>query len=146
MDSFDKEKRSEIMKAVRSNDTKLEKRLAQELWRNGIRYRKNVKDLRGKPDFAIKKYKVVIFVDSCFWHGCPEHCRIPRSNTEYWVSKINRNIERDKQITQHYLNNNWTVIRIWEHSMKRNFQETSDQVVTTVKEKMNDISRKTKLL
>lgn len=136
VDSFDKEKRSEIMKAVRSSDTKLEKRLAQELWRNGIRYRKNVKDLMGKPDFAMKKYKVVIFVDSCFWHGCPEHCRIPQSNTEYWVSKINRNMERDKQTTQHYLDNNWTVIRIWEHQMKTNFKETLDQVLPAIKEKM----------
>jgi DNA mismatch endonuclease (patch repair protein) len=135
-DSFNKEKRSDIMRSVKSSGSKLERKLAQHLWCNGIRYRKNVKDLRGKPDLAIKKYKVVIFVDSCFWHGCPEHCRIPHSNTEYWVSKINRNMERDNQITLYYLANNWTVIRIWEHEMKSKLEATLDRVLTAIKENM----------
>jgi DNA mismatch endonuclease (patch repair protein) len=135
-DSIEKEKRSEIMKAVRSSGSKLEKKLAQELWRNGIRYRKNVKDLKGKPDFAIKRYKTVIFVDSCFWHGCKEHCRIPQSNRDYWTSKINRNKERDQETTQFYENENWTVIRVWEHEMKTNFMETSERVLALVKEQI----------
>lgn len=68
-DVFSKEIRSKIMRAVRSKGTKIEDAVARELFRNGIRYRRNVKDLPGKPDIAIKKYKMVIFIDSCFWHG-----------------------------------------------------------------------------
>jgi len=66
----------------------------------------------------------VLFLDSCFWHGCKEHCRYPVTNKDYWHSKISRNIQRDKEAAKYYLDNNWTIIRIWEHDLKENFDES----------------------
>ncbi|MBD0383275.1 very short patch repair endonuclease [Paenibacillus sedimenti] len=123
-DTFSKEKRSEIMRAVRGKKTTLETKVSKALWKRGIRFRQNVKDLRGKPDIAIKKYKIVIFIDSCFWHGCEEHCRIPSSNINYWTSKIARNVRRDHETTQYYVENGWNILRIWEHDIKKRFDET----------------------
>lgn len=71
MDNITKDKRSDVMRAVKSKNTKIEQKVCKEIWKKGIRFRKNVKDLKGKPDISIKKYKIVIFIDSCFWHGCP---------------------------------------------------------------------------
>jgi len=95
MDKYDKATRSRMMRAVKSKSTRLEDKVAHELWKRGFRFRRNVKDLYGKPDIAIKKYKVVVFIDSCFWHGCKEHCRMPESNKEFWEKKIVQNMERD---------------------------------------------------
>lgn len=101
VDTFSKDERSKIMRTVKSKKTSLESSVTKELWKRGVRYRTNVLDLFGKPDIAIKKYKVVVFIDSCFFHGCPLHCRIPKSNEGYWIGKIQRNIERDLLVT-HY--------------------------------------------
>lgn len=90
-DKFTKELRSRNMKAIRSKETKLEQQVAQELWKRGFRFRKNVKKLFGTPDISIKKYKVVVFLDSFFWHGCQLHGRIPENNREYWIKKIKYN-------------------------------------------------------
>lgn len=129
VDNVSPQKRSEIMKAVHSKSTKLEQRVRKKLWRLGIRYRINVSDLVGKPDIAIKKYKLVIFIDSCFWHGCPEHGRIPKSNTEFWLEKIKKNKQRDVRVTEHYHNNGWSVLRIWEHQLRgAYFDETVDYI------------------
>ncbi|OGI25396.1 MAG: hypothetical protein A2287_09455 [Candidatus Melainabacteria bacterium RIFOXYA12_FULL_32_12] len=68
-----------MMRAVKSKHTRLEDIVVNELHKRGLRFRRNVKDLKGKPDIAIKKYKIVIFIDSCFWHGCKKHCRMPKS-------------------------------------------------------------------
>lgn len=117
-DRVSKETRSEIMKSVKSKRTKIEETLSKELWKHGFRFRRNVKGLLGTPDFALKTKKIVIFVDSCFWHGCMEHCKMPKSNVEFWNEKINRNKKRDLKVTQHYVSGGWTILRIWEHSIK----------------------------
>ena len=127
-DTFSKEQRRKTMQAIKSERTKLEEKITNALWRKGFRFRKNVKTLKGKPDIAIKKYKVVIFLDSCFWHGCKKHCRYPSTNREYWHSKINRNMQRDKEVTDYYLNNDWNILRIWEHDIKENFDESIDRI------------------
>jgi DNA mismatch endonuclease (patch repair protein) len=62
--------------------------------------------------------KIAIFIDSCFWHGCKKHCRIPTANQEYWINKINRNKERDKEVNAYYKKRNRKIIRIWEHDLK----------------------------
>ncbi|MCY8698783.1 very short patch repair endonuclease [Bacillus spizizenii] len=134
MDNVSKEKRSNTMKAVKSKNTKIEKVVSKEIWRRGIRFRKNVKNLKGKPDIAIKKYKIVIFIDSCFWHGCPLHGRIPKSNVEFWNNKIKRNIERDKSINQYYTRKGWNILRIWEHDLnKKKFSQTIDKIEEWIK-------------
>lgn len=115
------EQRSKIMSRVRGRNTKLEQSVSHILWRNGFRFRKNVLTLYGKPDIAIKKYKIVIFIDSCFWHGCDNHFKLPVKNTDYWNKKITRNIERDEEVTLYYRDVNWTLIRVWEHDLKSHF-------------------------
>jgi DNA mismatch endonuclease, patch repair protein len=87
--------------------------------------------IKGSPDFVFLKRRLAIFVDGCFWHGCPKHCRIPKSNEEYWVTKINQNKKRDYKVTKELRGKNWTVIRLWEHELKDN----------QFKRKMNKIKR-----
>lgn len=122
-DTFSKKNRRKTMQAIKSKNTKLENLIIKELWKKGYRFRRNVQNLKGKPDIAIKKYKIVIFIDSCFWHGCKLHCRIPSSNKDYWIKKIERNRNRDKEITEYYINNGWHILRIWEHQIKEDFQD-----------------------
>lgn len=118
-DIFNKKKRSEIMSKVKNKDSKIEVEFRKKLWKEGFRYRKNATNYFGKPDLALPKYKTVIFIDSCFWHGCPKHCRLPESNTEFWKNKIERNRQRDKEVDKYYRNINWNVIRAWEHQLKK---------------------------
>jgi DNA mismatch endonuclease (patch repair protein) len=121
--------RSQIMRAIKSSGTNIENKAARELWKRGFRFRRNVKSLYGKPDMAIKKYKVVIFIDSCFWHNCPIHGHHPKSNTSYWDLKLKRNIIRDENVNAYYLKNKWNIIRIWEHSLLSNYEETIKEIV-----------------
>lgn len=117
-DIFSKKKRSEIMSKIKGKETKLEIAFRKELWRSGYRYRKNVSGYFGKPDILLKKYKTVIFTDSCFWHGCKKHFRLPSSKVDYWTNKISRNKKRDKKVDSYYKKNGWNIIRVWEHDRK----------------------------
>lgn len=119
MDTVSKTKRSEIMSRIKSRDSKIEIAFRKELWRRGFRYLKNPSKYFGKPDIVLPKYNTVIFIDSCFWHGCKKHCRMPTSRTEYWYQKIERNRQRDKIVNKHYRKTQWNIIRIWEHDLKR---------------------------
>lgn len=120
MDKVSKEMRSRIMSAIRSKDTKMEIAFRKALFKKGVRFRKHVSGLIGKPDIAVKSKRVAIFLDSCFWHRCPRHFRKPTSNKRYWNNKIARNIERDEEINKHYNSAGWKVIRFWEHDTERN--------------------------
>lgn len=120
------------MQAIRAKDTKLENQIITDLWRNGLRFRRNVKDLKGKPDIAIKKYRVVVFIDSCFWHGCKSHCRMPKSNVDYWQNKIKRNKKRDRKINKFYNDENWRILRIWEHQVKDDSEGVVDKIIEFV--------------
>ena len=131
-DKFSKEVRSRTMQAVKSKDTKFENTVTKRIWNEGIRFRKNVNDLMGKPDIAIKKYKIVIFLDSCFWHGCELHYRAPEANKEYWQKKIERNRMRDLKTTKYYVNHNWHILRIWEHDLKRDFDKTIKSIINFI--------------
>lgn len=130
-DTVSKEQRRKNMQAIKSR-SKLENRVTRELWNRGIRFRKNVKELYGKPDIAIKKYKMVIFIDSCFWHACEKHGNNPKSNTEYWDKKLQRNKERDKEVNKYYEENGWNIKRIWEHELKEEFNETVNRIVAFI--------------
>lgn len=129
MDNLTKEQRKKNMCAIRSTNTKMENIISSELWNKGIRFRKNVKSLPGRPDIAIKKYKIVIFLDSCFWHKCPIHYKEPKSNKEYWLPKIERNISRDKEINEYYQSKKWNIMRIWEHEVKKELPETVEKII-----------------
>jgi len=74
--------------------------------------------LPGKPDFVFRKERLAVFVDGCFWHGCPKHLRVPGSNVAYWNAKLGRNLARDRKVNAALRRAGWTVVRIWEHSLK----------------------------
>lgn len=134
-----KEERRKIMQSVRSQ-SKLENLVSRELWKKGYRFRKNARSLYGTPDISIKKYKIVIFVDSCFWHQCPIHGRIPKSNQDFWVEKLNRNKERDVEVNEYYKKNGWHIIRIWEHDIK----EDLDKIVNELADFIEKIKKSKK--
>ena len=100
-DDLTPEQRRKNMQAIKSKDTAIELALRKALWHKGIRYRKKCKTLIGKPDIAITKYKIAVFCDSEYWHGCDWENRNQRikSDREYWISKIERNMARDKEVT-----------------------------------------------
>ena len=138
MDNLTKEQRHKNMKRIHSKDTSIELKLRKALWKNGIRYRKNVNELPGKPDIVITKYKIVIFCDSEFFHGKDWEVLRPRlekgDNAEYWIKKLKRNIERDDLVNKRLLVEGWTVIRFWGKDIMKN----TDQCVKVVKETIFD--------
>jgi DNA mismatch endonuclease (patch repair protein) len=121
-DKFDKPKRSEIMSRVRGADTKPEMAVRRVLFGLGFRYRLHRKDLPGTPDIVLPKYRLVINVNGCFWHGCP-HCRHarvrPESNKEYWNEKLDRNMRRDKENQKALEALGWRTLVVWECEIKK---------------------------
>jgi DNA mismatch endonuclease (patch repair protein) len=121
-DMFDRQTRSGIMAKVRSANTTPEIRVRKLLHSMGRRFRLQRRDLPGNPDIVLPKYKTVIFVHGCFWHGCPtcRHARIrPVANSEYWESKLNRTLERDKNNVAALGKLGWKVMVIWECETKK---------------------------
>ena len=122
------------MQAIKSKDTSIELALRHALWHCGIRYRKNYKGLPGKPDIVITKYRIAIFCDSDYWHGYDwenRHRRI-KSNREYWIPKIERNMQRDKEVTAQLQEAGWTVLRFWEWQIKKHLDECVNVVIKTI--------------
>ncbi|MBX3091194.1 MAG: very short patch repair endonuclease [Cryobacterium sp.] len=106
------------MMGNRSSDTKPELFVRQRLHAMGLRYRTNArpeKDLRRTADILFTRARVVVLIDGCYWHGCPDHCRMPVMNREYWEAKIARNRERDCQTTKELTRRGWRVLRFWSH-------------------------------
>ena len=118
MDKLSPSQRHLCMSHIHSRDTKPELLVRRWLWSHGYRYRLNVKGVPGKPDIVMRPYHTAIFVNGCFWHGHKGCCKIPKSNTEFWVNKIRRNQERDQQNYQVLKDNGWHVIVIWECQLK----------------------------
>jgi DNA mismatch endonuclease (patch repair protein) len=120
-DNLKPEDRRKTMRAVKGKGTTPERRLFAMLAGMGLKgWRKNARDITGKPDVVFGNEQIAIFVDGCFWHGCP-HCQRnlkPETNRQYWEKKINRNIELAKLNNQKLLENQWIVIRVWEHELK----------------------------
>ena len=127
MDHFTPQQRSKNMAAVHSKDTKPELVVRKGLWRKGFRYRLNDKRLPGHPDLVLRKYRTCIFINGCFWHG-HEGCKyytIPKSNTEFWVAKVKRNKERDKEEQRKLAKMGWHSIIVWECELKPQKQEAT---------------------
>ncbi|WP_262890877.1 very short patch repair endonuclease [Algoriphagus iocasae] len=112
--------RSFNMSKIRGQNTKPEKLLKKALWHAGVRYKTPKHKLPGKPDISLKKYKLVIFVDGTFWHGYDWENRREaiKSNREFWIAKIERNMERDMEINAYYKSKSWTVLRFWDFEVK----------------------------
>lgn len=109
--------RSRCMARNKGRDTKLEVALRKLCWALGLRYRIR-SSLFGKPDFFFPKQKVAVFVDGCFWHGCPEHYKTPSTRKEFWKKKLDANRARDALVTHTLTSEGWRVVRIWEHQLK----------------------------
>ena len=138
MDTHTKQQRSYNMSRIQSKNSKPETIVRSFLFSKGFRYRKNVKKLAGCPDIVMKKYKTVIFVNGCFWHkhDCPEFVS-PKSNTEYWSNKINRNVERDLVNAEKLKLLGWRVITIWECRLKKNtISNTLERLVNEIKQQV----------
>jgi len=103
------------MMSIRSEDTKPELQLRKALWKEGLRYRKHYGDQR--IDVAFPSKKLAIFVDGCFWHGCPLHSHTPKSNQAYWLPKLRKNMERDASTNEILKRSGWIVMRFWEHDL-----------------------------
>src|ERR1035441_718027 len=132
MDTVSRTERSRVMSLVKQRDSRIELLLRHGVWRAGIRYRKHPKIL-GTPDFAVRGARVVVFVDSCFWHACRYHCRRPKSNVAFWERKLKRNRERDKRITRKYRRLGWTPLRFWEHRVLRDLEGCVECIVRAVR-------------
>jgi DNA mismatch endonuclease, patch repair protein len=133
-DRFPKETRSKIMKAIKSTGTKLEVTVMDALEKRGYKFVRNDKELTGKPDLSFKEIRTIIFVDSCFWHGCPIHYKRPKSNQEYWDKKFERNRARDEVVNQHYIEEGWGIMRVWEHELKEDFDGTIEDIIGFIEE------------
>lgn len=133
-DDLTPEQRRKNMQAIRGQDTTIELRLRKALWERGIRYRKNYKKLIGKPDIAITKYKIAVFCDSDYWHGYDWENRNQRikSNRDYWVPKIERNMARDREVTLALENEGWLVLRFWEWQIRKELDACVEQVLDAV--------------
>jgi len=142
-DKISPEARSKNMSAIRSKNTRIEDRVAKELWKRGIRFWRNPADLIGKPDIAVKKYKTAIFIDSCFWHACSLHGHIPKSNTDYWTKKLERNQKRDAEVTSYYRNAGWNILRIWEHDIEADFSGTIERITEFIQLARQPLDSKT---
>lgn len=122
--------RSENMRRIKSKDTSIEVRLRKELWARGYRYRKNCKDVTGKPDICFKGKRIAVFCDSEFWHGkyLAEGRYIPKTNKEYWIPKIERNMQRDKEVSQALSEEGWIVLRFWQKEIEKNLDECISKI------------------
>lgn len=110
------------MSRVRNRNTGIELSFRKALWAEGLRYRLRVK-IVGNPDIVFPKHRLAVFVDGCYWHGCPEHGQIPKTNREFWQAKIARNVARDKHVNAALVNTGWRVLRIWQHEVKKNLSD-----------------------
>lgn len=138
-DNHTKEVRSRNMSHIRSKNTKPEEKVRKYLFSKGFRYRKNVRGLPGCPDIVLPKYKTVVFINGCFWHkhNCPRFVW-PSSNVEYWIPKIQKNVERDELNTQKLVEMGWNVLSVWECQLKKKrFEVTMSLLVDRIKKGMD---------
>jgi DNA mismatch endonuclease (patch repair protein) len=124
MDKLTKEQRRKNMQAVKSKDSEIEKMLRLALWSKGYKYRKNVKSVFGKPDIVFKSKHIVVFCDSEFWHGYnwKQRKKDFKSNQDFWIPKIERNIQRDKEVNEKLIQDGWKVLRFWGYEIKENLE------------------------
>ena len=128
------QKRSKLMSKIRAKDTKPELLFRKALWNKGYHYRKNVKKLPGNPDIVINKFKLIIFIDGEFWHGYKwlEKKKKIKSNRSFWIPKIERNMQRDKENEMKLKKMGFTVFRFWEHQIKKDIETCLNQVLNHI--------------
>jgi len=128
--------RSDLMSKIKAQDTKPEVKLRKALWNLGFRYRKNVRKLPGCPDVVFSRFKLVIFVDGEFWHGYKwdeKKVKI-KSNRDFWLPKIERNMQRDEENNILLQKEGWVVMRFWENQLKKDFEGCINSILTTIQD------------
>ncbi len=137
MDNHTAEQRRKNMQAIRNKDSGIELMLRKELWNRGIRYRKNVQDVFGHPDLAFKGRKVAVFCDSEFWHGYDweKNRESIKTRREFWIPKIERNMQRDLEVNETLAREGWTVIRFWGKEIKQDVGRCAGSIRKALAEK-----------
>jgi len=137
MDNHTPEQRRKNMQAVKNKDSKIEIMLRKELWSRGLRYQKNSSKVYGKPDIVFIGKKVAVFCDSEFWHGYDWKNKKNeiKSKREFWMPKIERNMQRDIEVTEKLQSENWIVLRFWGNEIKKNLTECADTIERTIKQR-----------
>lgn len=138
------EQRHKNMSQIRSKDTSIEVKLRKALFARGLRYRKNVTGMIGKPDIVLPKYKTVIFINGCFWHrhkNC-KYASMPKTRTVYWKEKFKRNIQRDKSQTEELIKAGWNVLIVWECELKHNLDAIANEIYKIVHYMTPSLSKK----
>ncbi|RNC62885.1 MAG: Very short patch repair protein [Candidatus Dichloromethanomonas elyunquensis] len=144
MDPLTSEQRRKNMQAIKSKDTSIEITLRKALWKHGVRYRKNYKNLQGKPDIAITKYKIAIFCDSEFWHGfnwSEKKARIT-TNRQFWIDKIENNMRRDNEINKALLASGWMVLRFWGKEINKDLNHCIEIIMAEIEKMRGDANGK----
>ena len=131
------EQRRKNMQAVKNKDSKIEIMLRKELWSRGLRYQKNSSKVYGKPDIVFIGKKVAVFCDSEFWHGYDWENKKNeiKSKREFWIPKIERNMQRDIEVTEKLQSENWIVLRFWGNEIKKDLTECADTIERTIKQR-----------
>lgn len=132
MDNLTKKQRQKNMRNIQSKGTAPEMRVMRELKKRKIYFAKHVDSIIGKPDIVFRRKKIVVFIDSDFWHGHPERFIMPKTNTDYWTKKISYNRKRDSQVTYELMEQGWTVIRLWEYDINKKLDECMNRILTAL--------------
>ena len=125
---------SERMRRMPTANSKPEIRLRKSLYARGFRYRIHRRDLPGRPDIAFGPAKVAVFVDGCFWHNCPIHGTVPKSNTQWWEEKFKRNRKRDRLKDEQLSEIGWISIHVWEHE---NVLQATERIILAIQDRIN---------
>jgi len=120
------------MPRIRSENTGPELIIRRLLKKEGLKFKTGYK-LKGKPDIIFSEHKTAVFIDGCFWHGCKKHRTFPQTRKNFWKEKINRNMQRDKDINRHYKKDGWKILRIWEHEIKKDAEKAAGKIVKFLK-------------
>lgn len=133
-DSLTAEKRSWNMSRIKGKDTKIEVSVRKYLFAKEFRFRKNDRRYPGKPDVVLPKYKTAIFVNGCFWHRHPrcKDATIPKTRTEFWLEKLNKNVANDEKNIKLLNDDGWLVIVLWECELEKNFEETMENTIQRI--------------
>ncbi len=132
MDNLTAEQRRKNMQNIRSRGTKPERMIMDALKKRGVYFAAYVSKITGKPDIVFRRKKVIVFIDSDFWHGHPTRCVMPKTNPEYWSNKISGNRKRDERVNKELSDDGWTVIRLWEYDIKHNFEQSLEVILKAI--------------
>jgi len=135
------EQRSRNMAAIRGKNTSPEVKIRKMLYARGIRGYRIHYALPGKPDIVFTKKKVAIFIDGCFWHKCPQCFREPQTNQDFWMEKINGNVERDLRVNTELSESGWAVLRFWGHEVKKDPESVVDRIAESVQKNPKSLNK-----